>query len=69
LYARFITDKKVTLKRFEMTADLQKLAESIADTKNNLGRFKSLAYRYDTFVKSKTRDLVLRKVKEAVIDE
>jgi hypothetical protein len=69
MYARFHTDKKVVLKRFEMTADLQKLAESIADTKNNLGRFKSLAYRYDTFVKSRTKEIVLRKIKEAVIDE
>jgi hypothetical protein len=69
MYVRFITDKKVNLKRFEMTHELQKLAESVADTKNSFGRFKSLAFRYETFTKSRTRDIVLRKIKEAVLEK
>ncbi len=69
LYARFITDKKVNLKRFEMTHEIYKLAESVADTKNSFGKFKSLAYRYETFTKSRTKDIVLRKIKEAVLED
>lgn len=69
LYARFNTDRKVKLKRFELTHDIYKLAESVADTKLSFGRFKPLSYRYDTFIKSRTRDIVLRKIKEAVLED
>lgn len=68
-YVRFLTDKKVKLKRFELTHDIQKLAESTADTKLNFGRFKPLSHRYDLFTKTRTRDIVLRKIKEAALED
>jgi hypothetical protein len=68
MYARFNTDRKVVLKRFELTADIFKIAESVADTKSMLGRFKSMEHRYATFKSSRTNDILLRKIKEAVLD-
>jgi hypothetical protein len=68
MYARFNTNRKVVLKRFELTADIFKIAESVADTKSMLGRFKSMEHRYATFKRSRTNDILLRKIKEAVLD-
>jgi hypothetical protein len=69
MYVRFNTTKKVILKRFELTPELQKISESIADTKNVFGRFKPLAHRYETFRRARTRDIILPKIKAALLDK
>lgn len=68
MYARFNTDKKVVLKRFELTPEIYKIAESVADTKLVFGRFKSVEHRYKTFMRSRTNEIILRKIKEAALD-
>lgn len=68
MYARFNTDRRVVLKRFELTPEIQKIAESVADTKLIFGRFKPIEFRYKTFKRSRTNDILLRKIKEAALD-
>jgi hypothetical protein len=68
-YIRFNTTRKVVLKRFELTPEIQKIAESVADTKLVFGRFKPLSFRYETFRRTRTRDIILPKIKAALLDK
>lgn len=68
-YARFCTDKKVILKRFNINEDLTKIYTSCSNYPDMFGRFESLTTMYETFKKTSTNKLVAKIIKENLIDE
>lgn len=66
-YVKFLTDKKIDLKRFELTAELDTYAKKCIGAKNVYGLKKPLNFYYDKFMKTRTRDIVLKKIKENLI--
>ena len=66
-YIRFLTDKKINLKRFVLTPTLDSYSKKCVDAKSYFGARKPLDYLYEKFTKSRTRDLVLREIKENLL--
>jgi hypothetical protein len=67
-YVRFNTDKKVVLKRYINTPEIYKQTVSNVETKFLFGKTPPLAKLYNYFSKTRTRDIMLKKIKEAVIE-
>lgn len=67
-YVRFNTDKKVVLKRFVNNEEIFKRTVSIVETKYIFGKFPPLERLYDYFAKTRTKDVMLKAIKESVID-
>ena len=63
-YLRFLTDKKINLKRFALTPNLDSYGKKCVDAKSYFGPRRPLDYLYEKFTKSRTRDLVLKEIKE-----
>jgi len=67
-YIKVLTDKKVNLQRFELTKDLASYIQlCIASNKRYFGFGRKLKDYYQTFNSSRTRDIVLKKIKENLI--
>jgi hypothetical protein len=66
-YIKFLTDKKINLKRFELTAELDTYSRKCITSRNIFGKRQTLLEKYDIFNKSKTREIVLKKIKENLI--
>lgn len=67
LYVKFLTDKKINLKRFVLTEDLDTYSRKTINAKHIFGYRMSLPDSYKIFNKSRTRDIVLKKIKENLI--
>ena len=68
LYIEFLTDKKVILKQFECTPELNEISTQVVDASNlGMGK-KSLEYRYDKFFKANRHKRVLKLIKENLLD-
>jgi hypothetical protein len=68
-YVRFATDRRVVLKRFEITPEIYKIGTSILRTRNLFGGFRALESRYSDFVKSRTHKIVLKLIKESLLED
>jgi hypothetical protein len=67
-YVRFNTDKKVVLKRYANTPEIYKHTVSNVETKYLFGKTPSLDKLYKYFTKTKTKNIMLKKIKDAVIE-
>lgn len=66
-YVKFRTDKKVVMKRFTMSKELEKIYRSTMEAPRFLGRFRPIESRYAHFFKTKTHLLVLKYIKENLL--
>lgn len=68
-FIKFLTDKKVNIKKFCPTPELLDLFAMFTPTKLRTdGSVKKLSFFYDLFRRSKYRSHILKKVKENVLD-
>lgn len=67
LYIKFLTDKKINLKRFELTSELDTYSRKCINSRSIFGNKQTLLEKYDIFNKTRTRDIVLKKIKENLI--
>jgi hypothetical protein len=67
LYVKFLTDKKINLHRFEMTEELDTYSRKTINAKHTFGYRLTLPESYNIFNRSRTRDIVLKKIKENLI--
>lgn len=65
-YFTFLTDKKINLKQFRMTAELSNIASSMTSSINWLP-YRPLAERYDLFRRRRLRGVVLDKIKNNLV--
>jgi len=68
-YARFMTDKKVVLKRFKINKEIQAISTSCRDYRFTFGLFASWEERYSQFKNSKTHKILIDLIKENLVDE
>lgn len=66
-YIKFLTDKKINLKRFELTSELDTYSRKCIGAKSIFGMKMTLPESYNVFNKSRTRDIILKKIKENLI--
>lgn len=66
-YVKFLTDKKIELKRFELTEEIDTYARKCIGAKGIYGLRNPLSFYYNKFNKTRTRDIVLKKIKENLI--
>jgi hypothetical protein len=69
MYINFNTDKKIILKRFQITKEIHNIAVSCSQSHQNIKKFMSLSERYKLFIQSKTRESLLNKIKSNIIEE
>ncbi len=67
-YVQFMTDKKIVLKRYNLTPTLRNLASECAESGFRYGRFKTLKERYLTGKKSLLPQQVLTEIKKNIIE-
>lgn len=67
-YLRFNTDKKVVLKRFADNGEIYKHSVSNVQTKYLFGKLPPLEKLYHYFSKTRTKDIMIQKIKAAVIE-
>lgn len=68
-YTEFRTDKKIILKRFNITNNLAKASDACVESYNLFGRNQSLEERYERFNNTDMRDFILSEIKKNVVDE
>lgn len=68
-YAEFKTDKKIKLKRFEMTDKLYDYVGSANSSMTTFGRGESLSKRYNRFNKTGFRSKVLTEIQKNLIND
>jgi hypothetical protein len=66
-YVKILTDKKINLSRFELTKELDSYVKSCVSANTVFGFGLKLKDYYNIFNKSRTRDIVLKKIKENLI--
>jgi hypothetical protein len=66
-YVNFLTDRKVNLHRFELTDEIDTYSRKCIGAKHTFGYKLPLAESYKIFNKSRTRDILLKKIKENLI--
>ena len=67
-YVEFLTDKKINLKRFKMNATLVSYQEHCSSSGKLWGLGTPLEKRYQRFKESKMRELILKEIKNNLID-
>jgi hypothetical protein len=67
-YLEFQTDKKINLHRFKMTEDLLNISDSQVTAPGTFGRRLPLAERYKRFNATKQNKIVLKLIKENLVD-
>ena len=66
-YVNFLTDRKINLKRFELTKEIDTYSRKCINAKHMFGYKMPLSESYAIFNKSRTRDILLKKIKENLI--
>ena len=66
-YLNFVTDRKVILKRFELTKEIDTYSRKCINAKQIFGYRLPLIESYKIFTKSRTREILLKKIKENLI--
>jgi hypothetical protein len=66
-YVKFLTNKKIVLKRFELTPELDTYSRKCINAKHVLGYRMPLSESYGIFNRSRTREIVLKNIKENLI--
>lgn len=66
-YVNFLTDRKINLKRFELTSEIDTYSRKCINAKHMFGYKMPLSESYSIFNKSRTRDILLKKIKENLI--
>lgn len=69
LYSEFITDRPIKLKRFEINESLIKYADSCSQSPRTIKRWIPLKERYEFFKKSELKKLILKQIKNNLLDE
>jgi len=67
MYVKFLTKKKVILKRFSSDNSIDQIASSCAKSAEIFGKYKSMEEKYDYFTKSSTDKKVLSLIKKNLI--
>jgi len=68
-YVRFDTQKKVNLKRFKMNSALNSYLIECSTTTNIWGMGVSLEKRYERFKRTKMRELILKEIKQNLLED
>jgi len=68
-YIKFNTDKKVVLKRYKITREIQSISTSCRDFRFTFGKFTTWEQKYNQFKMTKTNKILLKLIKENLIDE
>jgi len=66
-YVNFLTDRKIIFKRFELTKEIDTYSRKCINAKSMFGYKLPLVDSYKIFNKSRTRDILLKKIKENLI--
>lgn len=64
----FITDRPIQIKRFAMTKSLVEYADSCVDSSRYFGKWLGLAKKYEIFTKSKMDKIILKEIKNNLVD-
>lgn len=67
-YIELMTDKKVIFKRFNFTDSLYQLSNEFSQSPTRYGKFWPLSERYEMAKKSKVLDVVLKEIKNNLVD-
>jgi hypothetical protein len=66
-YLNFLTDRKIIFKRFELTSEIDTYSRKCINAKQMFGYKLPLIESYKIFSKSRTRDILIKKIKENLI--
>jgi hypothetical protein len=66
-YVNFLTDRKIILKRFELTKEIDSYSRKCITAKSMLGYRMPLSESYNIFAKSRMKDILIKKIKENLI--
>lgn len=66
-YVNFLTDRKIIFKRFELTKEIDTYSKKCIGAKSLFGYRLPLVDSYNIFNKSRTKDILLKKIKENLI--
>jgi len=66
-YVNFLTDRKIIFKRFELTQEIDTYSRKCITAKHLFGYKMPLLESYSLFNKSRTRDILLKKIKENLV--
>jgi hypothetical protein len=69
LNVKFLTDKKVTLKKFLATDLFKNLADQNVSSKSFKKKTKGLQYYYNLYQRSRLHNIMMREIKNNLIDE
>lgn len=67
-YIKFVTNKKVVLKRFVLSDTLYNLYLEMSNVSLLYNKFQSLSKRYEMAKKSKVRDIVLKEIRSNLVE-
>lgn len=67
-YVSFDTDKKINLQRFKMNGATNSYLKACSSTRNIWGIDSSLTERYQRFKRTRMRELILKEIKENLLD-
>jgi hypothetical protein len=68
LYLEFLTDKKIVFKRYNFTNHLRELSDECLNFHNRFGKNIPLLDKYSVFKQSRMKDLILKEIKNNLID-
>jgi hypothetical protein len=68
-FIEFKTDKKIVLKRYNLTQSLMNLAFEASDSSRRMGKFKTLVERYKQAHSAKIPQLVLSEIRKNLVEE
>ena len=66
-YLEFLTERKIVMKRYQVTKRLSTIASSLIHV-NPLNRFASLTEKYEVFKQSRLRSQILKDIKNNLVD-
>ena len=67
MYIQFLTDKKVVLKHFEYTWEIESIAQQLTGFKN-IKKFESLPKLYDRFIRGNINKRLLKLIKDNILE-
>lgn len=67
-YVNFLTDEKVKLKKFHISETLREILDSNIRAKKFHKKYQSLSYWYDAYQKSKYKKIVMREIKNNLME-
>lgn len=66
-YVKFMTNKKITFKRFVMTRELSNLSVEFSNASNRYGKRMPLVKRYEMAKRTKTLDIVRKEIEKNLV--